>query len=103
MLADVYSQSDLLLAEDEAERIFSFDETGCSTDPTGKKVFFIKSSKENYFMTPNCGKAMYTILVARSAEGNYLPPQFIFKGKHLYKFWTTSGPVGATYAMSESG
>ena len=40
MLTDVYSQSDLLEAEDAAERIFNCDETGCSTDPTGKKLFF---------------------------------------------------------------
>ena len=49
---------------------FIIDETGCSTDPTGKKMFFKKSSKENYLMTPNCGKAMYTILVACQQQGN---------------------------------
>ena len=103
MLTDVYSQSDLLVAEDTAEQIFNCDKTGCSTDPTGKKMFFKKSLKENYLMTPNCGKAMYTVLVAGSAAGEYLPPQFIFKEKHLYEFWTALGPVGVTYAVSESG
>ena len=72
MLTDVYS-------EGITKRIFSFDKIGCITDPTGKQMFFIKSSKENYLMTPNCGKAMYTVLVAGLAEGKYLPPQFLLR------------------------
>ena len=102
MLTDVYSQSDLV-PEDAAERILNCDKTGCSTDPAGKSMFFKKSSKENYLMTPNCGKAIYTVLVAGSAAGEYLPPQFLFNRKHLYEFWTALGPVGATYAVAESG
>ena len=39
MLDDVYFQSNLLVAEDAAERIFNCDKTGCSNDPTGKKCF----------------------------------------------------------------
>ena len=54
ILADVYSQSDPLVAEDAAEKIFNRDETGCSTDPPGIKMLFKESSKENYLMTPNC-------------------------------------------------
>lgn len=47
MLDDVYFQSDFLVAEDVAERIFNCDKTGCSNDPTGKKMFLKKSSKED--------------------------------------------------------
>ena len=54
ILADVYSQSDPLVAEDAAERIFNCDKTECSTDPPGIKMLFKESSKENYLMTPNC-------------------------------------------------
>ena len=48
----------------------------------------------------------YTVLVAGSVAGECLPPQFLFKGKHLYESWTALGP--ATYgcnicAESESG
>lgn len=34
-------------------------------------------------MTPNYDEAIYTILVAGSAAREYLPPRFLFKGKHL--------------------
>lgn len=68
-----------------------------------KKMFLKKSSKEDYMMTPNCGIAMYTVLVARSEAGECLPPQFLFKGKYLYESWTALGPVSVTYAVSESG
>lgn len=103
MLDDVYFQSDFLVAEDVAGRIFNCDKTGCSNDPTGKKMFLKKSSKEDYLMTPNCRIAMYTVLVARSEADECLPPQFLFKGKYLYEPWTALGPVSVTYAVSESG
>ena len=51
-------------------------------------------------MTPNCGKAIYNVLVAGSVAGEYLPPQYLLKGKHLYESWTALGAVAATYAVS---
>lgn len=53
-------------------------------------------------MTPNYDEAIYTILVAGSAASEYLPPQFLFKGKHLCGLWTVLGSMGATYDGSES-
>ena len=53
-------------------------------------------------MTPNYDEAIYTILVAGSAASEYLPPRFLFKGKHLCGLWTVLGSMGATYDGSES-
>ena len=38
-----------------------------------------------------------------NAIGEYLPLNFILKGKHLYSNYCVNGPPGATYDTSESG
>ena len=103
LLLELYSENGFLDNEDAKERMFDCDETGFSTDPASKKMLFKKSSKEAYMMTPNCGKTMYTVLVVGSAAGEYLSPLILFKSKYLCESWTTLGPAGTTYAVSESG
>lgn len=59
---------------DEADCIFHADESGFSTDPNQRKMFFKKSSKDRYLLTPTSGKAMYTVLVCGSASGLFMSP-----------------------------
>lgn len=88
---------------DHPERIFNLDEVGLSTDPRNAKVFVQKSARTAYLKTPNCGKAMYSVLFCISASGSYLPPFVIYKSMNLYSTWTKNGPEGAAYGCTKSG
>ena len=72
---------DFYAGEDVSMRIFNLDETGCSTNPTGQKLFFSRKSKQAYMLTPTCGKAMYTVLFTGNANGDYLAPFVVYMGK----------------------
>ena len=43
-------QENMFAVDDAANRIFKCDETGCSTDPNKKKLFFSKSGKRLIFV-----------------------------------------------------
>ena len=47
-------------------------------------MFFKKSSKDRYLLTPTSGKAMYTVLVCGSASGLFMSPLVVFKGLHVW-------------------
>ena len=79
MVSGVFGENGLTSAPDAADRIFNCDETGCTTNPNQKKMFFKKTSKDNFLMTSTCGKAMFTILFAGCASGEYLPPLVVYK------------------------
>lgn len=87
----------------EPARIFNLDETGLNTDPRSAKVFVGKHEKNTYVRAASCGKASYTVLVCVSANGTYLPPFIVYKGKNYYDTWMQGGPRGAAYGCSESG
>ena len=89
--------------DNSAQRIFNANETGCSTDPNKCRLFFKRSSKDSYLLTPTCGKAMYTVLVCVSASGEYLPPLVEYKGQHLYGTWCQNGPEKKGYSCTPSG
>ena len=103
LLLEVYSENGLLDADDAPERIYNCDETGCNTDPTSKKMFFKKSSKEAYMMddTKLWENHVYCFGCRFCCWGIFAATHF--KGKHLYESWTALGPAGTTYAVSESG
>ena len=45
----------------------------------------------------------FTVLGAGAADGTRLPPFILYKGRNLYLRWTTGGPAGAVYSVSDSG
>ena len=57
MFHDVLSAENFFEDPNAADRIFNADETGFATDPNRRKMFFKKSSKDSYLLTPTCGKA----------------------------------------------
>jgi len=88
---------------DRPHCIFNLDETGLRTDPTAGKIFVRKSSKTAYYLTPSCGKAMYTVLFCGSAAGQCLPPFVVYKALNLYDSWCKNGPNNAMYGVTTSG
>ena len=89
--------------DDSADRIFNADETGLSTDPNERKLFFKKSLRDSYILTPTSGKSTYTVLVCGSASGVYLPPRIVYKSQYLYGSWCENGPDDARYSATPSG
>ena len=57
----MYFLSEKGFIDDKDAQNFNADETGCSTDPIKQKLFFKKSSKNFYLLTPTYGKTMYTL------------------------------------------
>lgn len=80
MYYNILSEKGFIHDKDVSLRIFNADETGCSTDPCKCKLFFKKSSKNSYFLTPTCGKAIYTVLTCGSAAGVQFTKVNIFMG-----------------------
>ena len=103
MYQKVLSENGFFQSENAADRIFNADESGFATDPNKRKMFFKKSSRDSYLLSPTCGKAMYTVLVCGSASGIYLPPLVVYKGLNLYGSWCENGPEGTQYSHSPSG
>ena len=100
MVKGVYEQVGLFDDPDAKQRIFNTDETGFNTNPNQPKLFFKKSARDAYLTTPTCGKAMYTVLVAGNAVGEYLESLVVYKAVHLNENWTANGPDGTRYAVS---
>ena len=48
-------------------------------------------------------KRQYSVFIAGSAAGEYLPPLVVNKGAHLYENWTSGGPDQCKYARTRSG
>lgn len=69
-------------------------------------MFFKKSSKDRYLLTPTSGKAMYTVLVCGSTSGLFMSPLVVFKGLHvwvLYGSWHENASECTVYNNSRSG
>ena len=43
------------------------------------------------------------VLGCASASGERLPPYILYKGKNLYTSWTSGGPAGTLFGVSDSG
>ncbi|GAB1602359.1 uncharacterized protein LOC115211605 [Argonauta hians] len=88
---------------DLPERFYNLNETGLNLDPKKKKTFHHRGIKNGQYVMPSVGKTLYTVLFCGNAEGEYLPPYVIYKGKYLYDTWMMGGPAGTTYNITETG
>ena len=71
---------------DRPENIFNKYESGYQCDQGRMKILcdlLLRNAKK---LTGNNNKFSYTVLSTGSAVG-FLPPLFVFKGKHLYASW----------------
>lgn len=84
------------------ENIFNFDETGFCDSPSKGKLLFRRSSR-NPEKIINSSKVCYTVLMCGSADGQFLPPYFVFKGKQKWNDWLLYGPPGSRMNVSPSG
>ena len=97
----IYNDKSIFEDANAAKRKYNANESGFSTNPNQKKMFFKKSSRNAYMMTPTCGKAMYTVSATGDAAGEYMQPLVVYKAQYLNDTWTINGPKDATHAVTE--
>ena len=102
MVKKVYEENGFFESDTAKGCISNCDESGFSTNPNQKKMFFKKSARDAYLITPTAGKAMYTILVTGNPEGEFIPPLIVYKAQNLNENWVQNGPPDACYAVSDS-
>ena len=88
---------------DIADRIWNCDEMGFCLGVASKKVLARRGAKFVHDTAGGSDRSYITVHCCGSASGIRLVPYVLFKGVYLYKEWTTGGPAGALYGMSESG
>lgn len=80
--------------------IYNMDETGLSLNNKPGKVVAAKGSKNVPSLTSGERGETITVVTSCNAEGTFLPPYCIFKGKNRKEEWLDGMPPGSDYAMS---
>ena len=93
----------LLQTPDLSARLWNADETGFCTSMACNKVLAKKGTREVHETSGGSGREYFTVLGAGAADGTRLPPFILYKGCNLYLRWTTGGPAGTVYGVSDSG
>lgn len=90
----------------EAKDIWNVDETGVTTVQRPSKIIAVKGSKQVGAITSAERGQLVTMVFTVSAEGNSVPPMFIFPRKFYRdtcKIAVANGPVGSVGESTESG
>lgn len=97
LLGKTLTENDLMC---KPANIFNTDESGLQLNNDPGKVVAVKGSKDVHNIISAERGENITIIGCISAEGNYLPPYCIFKGKNKKKEWEDSMPPGSSIAMN---
>lgn len=84
------------------QNIYNMDESGFHDD-TGKKKLLFRRDSRHPEVIKNTSKSCYTVVFCANANGEVLPPFFIFKGKKLWSDWLYQAPSGSRMAVSKCG
>lgn len=82
--------------------IFNFDETGFHDVPKKQKHLFRRQCR-NPEIIRNSTKSCYTVMFCSNAEGEFVPPYIIYKGKQKWSNWLMGAPRGTRMAVTPSG
>ncbi|KAJ4426152.1 hypothetical protein ANN_26961 [Periplaneta americana] len=98
LLFETLSSNQLL---DKPGHIYNVDESGFQLNPRVEKVIADKGSPSVYQMT--CGEKGETIttIACCNAEGYFLPPVCVFKGKNNKPEWEDALPNGSRFFMND--
>lgn len=67
-----------------------------------KKLLFRRKIKHPEIIR-NSTKACFTVMMCGSADGEVMPPYFVFKAKNKMSDWLLNGPKGSRLNVSDSG
>lgn len=100
-----FNQLDNILTEnslfDKPANVFNCDETGLQLNTRAGQVLAQKGSKCVASISPAEKGETISVLSCCNAEGGYLPPYCIFKGKNKKDEWADGMPPGSRIKMSE--
>jgi hypothetical protein len=77
------------------QTIFNADESGLQNNPRGGHVVCEKDKKIVLSISPQEEGETVTVLACISANGNYMPPTVIFKGRRLHTEYQGQLPPGS--------
>lgn len=86
---------------DKPAKIFNLDETGLQLNSRPGEVLAQKGSKAVSTVTSTERGETITLVACCNAEGNFLPPAIIMKGKNKKQEWEDGLPPGSILFMSE--
>ncbi|XP_050304919.1 uncharacterized protein LOC126742315 [Anthonomus grandis grandis] len=86
---------------DKPGHIFNTDETGLQLNTRAGQVLAEQGSKCVPSLSPGKKGETISVMACCSAEGTFIPPYYIFKGKNKKEDWHEGMPPGSTIRMSE--
>lgn len=86
---------------DKPGSIYNVDETGLQLNNRPGHVIAEKGAKDVVTLTSGEKGETISCIACINAEGAFLPPVCVFKGKNLKTEWTDSLPPGSTIMMSQ--
>lgn len=86
---------------DKPANVFNIDETGLQLNSRPGEVLAKKGSKAVSTVTSTERGETITLVACCNAEGNFLPPAIIMKGKNKKKEWEDDLPPGSVLFMSQ--
>lgn len=97
-LGSILTNNDLF---DKPGSIFNCDETGLQLNTRPGQVLAAKGSKNVSSISSGEKGETVSVLSCINAEGGYLPPYCVFKGKNIKTEWHDGLPPGSKIRMSE--
>lgn len=86
---------------DKPGHIYNTDETGLQLNTRAGHVLAEKSSKSIPSISPGEKGETISVIACCNAEGGFIPPYCIFKGKNKKEEWLDGMPPGSQIKMSE--
>lgn len=86
--------------DEEPRKIFNMDETGLQLNNKPTKVVATKGARDVHKLTSNEKGETISLIACCNAEGNFLPPYVIFRGKNKKKEFEDNMPPGSVIEMS---
>ncbi|KAJ8273773.1 hypothetical protein GJAV_G00105360, partial [Gymnothorax javanicus] len=87
----------------EAKDIWNMDETGTTTVQVPDKIIATKGQRQVGAVTSGERGTLVTVAFAANAQGNFVPPYFIFPRKKFHDHFIWDGPPGSTGSANGSG
>lgn len=97
LLLQILTEYDLL---DKPGKIFNIDETGIQINNKPGKVIASKGAKDVYSLTSSEKGENVSLIACCNAEGSFLPPVLIFKGKNKKPEFADGLPPGSDVFMN---
>ncbi|CAH2091298.1 unnamed protein product [Euphydryas editha] len=98
VLKNILIENDLM---NKPGKIYNVDESGIQVNNKAGRVLATKGAKEVYTITSSEKGENVTVIACCSAEGQFLPPVLIFKGKNKKPEFTEGLPPGSDVYMNQ--